>query len=249
MIALHHISKYFNKGKSNEVFALNDISLQVNKGEFLVIVGANGSGKTTLLNIIEGAQLPSAGTVEINGQDVTPLPEYKRSRWVARVFQNPHNGTAPDLTILDNFRLASLRTQRKNLKIGINQTFIKKVREKISTLGMGLENKIGQPMGNLSGGQRQALTLLMSVMDDTGILLLDEPTAALDSKSALVVMNLAKKLNSELGITTILVTHNLKDAIQYGNRLILLQEGKITRDLNPEEKTGLSIQEVYSWFE
>jgi putative ABC transport system ATP-binding protein len=249
MISLQKISKFFNKGKVNEVIALNDISLQINKGEFVVIVGANGSGKTTLLNIIEGSQMPTVGTIEMNGQDVTPLPEYKRSRWVARVFQNPNNGTAPDLTILDNFRLAALRTQRKNLTIGIDEAFKRKVREKISGLGMGLENKIDQLMGNLSGGQRQALTLLMSVMDDSDILLLDEPTAALDPKSALVVMNLANKLNKDLGITTILITHNLKDALVYGNRLLQMQEGKIARDVNTGAKTGLLLQEVYQWFE
>jgi len=248
MISLQKISKFFNKGKTNEVTALNNISLQINEGEFVVVVGSNGSGKTTLLNIIAGVELPSAGTIEINGNNVTPLPEYKRSRWVARVFQNPNNGTAPDLTILDNFRLAALRTQRKNMTIGINAAFKKKVQEKISDLGMGLENKINQPMGNLSGGQRQALTLLMSVMDDTNILLLDEPTAALDPKSALVVLKLADKLNKELGITTILITHNIKDAHQYGNRLIQLNEGKILRDVNAEMKSRLLLQDIFEWF-
>ncbi len=249
MISLQKISKIFNKGKVTEVIALNEISLQIHQGEFLVIVGANGSGKTTLLNVMEGSQMPTTGRIEINGQDVTLLPEYKRSRWVARVFQNPHNGTAPDLTILDNFRLAALRTQRKNLTIGINEAFKKKVREKIAGLGMGLENKISQPMGSLSGGQRQALTLLMCVMDDTEILLLDEPTAALDPRSALVVMNLADKLNKDLGITTVLITHNLKDALVYGNRLIQMQEGKIAQDLNTAEKAGLLLQDLYTWFE
>jgi putative tryptophan/tyrosine transport system ATP-binding protein len=249
MISLQQISKVFNKGTVTEVIALNDISLQVHQGEFLVIVGANGSGKTTLLNVMEGSQMPTTGNIEINGQDVTLLPEYKRSRWVARVFQNPHNGTAPDLTILDNFRLAALRTQRKNLTIGINEAFKKKVQEKISGLGMGLENKISRPMGSLSGGQRQALTLLMCVMDHTEILLLDEPTAALDPRSALVVMKLADKLNKELGITTVLITHNLKDALVYGNRLIHMQEGKIARDLNAENKSGLLTGEIYQWFE
>ena len=249
MILLQHIKKVFNKGKLNEVTALEDVSLQINKGEFVVLIGANGSGKTTLLNIIEGAEIPTIGSIEINGTDVTKLPEYKRSKWVARVFQNPHNGTAPDLTILDNFRLASLRTQRKNLSIGINAAFKKKVQEKIATLGMGLENKINQSMGNLSGGQRQALTLLMSVMDDTHILLLDEPTAALDPKSALVVLNLADKLNKDLGITTMLITHNLKEAQQYGNRLIQINGGKIIRDLDNKTKDRLLLPEIYKWFE
>jgi putative tryptophan/tyrosine transport system ATP-binding protein len=248
MISVQHITKIFNKGSANEVTALKDVSLNINKSEFVIVVGVNGSGKTTLLNIIEGAERPSEGTIEINGRDVTNYPEYVRSKWVARVFQNPNNGTAPDLTILENFRLAALRTERKRLTIGINDNFKKKVQENIASLGMGLENKVTQPMGSLSGGQRQALTLLMSVMADSDILLLDEPTAALDPKSALLVLNLADKLNKHFGITTMLITHNLKDAQLYGNRLVQIQEGKILRDLDRAAKANLSLQHIYEWF-
>jgi putative ABC transport system ATP-binding protein len=248
MISLQNITKVFHKGKENELTAVANVSLLIKKGEFVVVVGANGSGKTTLLNIVGGAEKPSSGAVSINGTDVTQLAEYKRSKWIARVFQNPNNGTAPDLTILDNFRLAALRTRGKNLVIGTDAVFRKKIMEKIATLGMGLEKKINQPMGSLSGGQRQALTLLMSVMDDTDILLLDEPTAALDPKSAQVVLNLADTFNRELGITILLITHNLKDAQQYGNRLIQLQEGKISRDINTGSKVHLSLPDIYEWF-
>lgn len=248
MISLQNIRKVFHKGKENELTALKDLSLQITKGEFVVLVGANGSGKTTLLNIIGGAEKLTSGSVSINGNDVTQLPEHKRSKWIARVFQNPNNGTAPELTILDNFRLASLRTQRKNLTIGTDSAFKKRIIDKIATLGMGLENKINQPMGNLSGGQRQALTLLMSIMDETDILLLDEPTAALDPKSAGVVLSLADKFNKDLGITTMLITHNLKDAQQYGSRLIQLQEGQIVRDIGTASKSQLLLPDIYEWF-
>jgi putative ABC transport system ATP-binding protein len=248
MISLQHISKVFNKGKINEVTALDDISLQIEKGDFVSMIGANGSGKSTLLNIINGAEFPTSGTIEINGTNVTKFPEHKRSKWVARVFQNPNNGTAPDLTILDNFRLAALRTQTKTISIGNNTSFKIEVQQKIAALGMGLEKKINQPMGSLSGGQRQALTLLMSVMDDPNILLLDEPTAALDPKSSQVVLTLADKLKNDYGITVILVTHNLKEAQQYGNRLIQIGGGKILQNLNSEAKRKLSLPDLYEMF-
>lgn len=186
--------------------------------------------------------------VRINGEDITRIPEHKRSKWIARVFQNPNNGTAPDLTILDNFRLAALRTRHKSLRVGADKAFKKEAINRIADLGMGLENKLNQSMGNLSGGQRQALTLLMSVMDKTDILLLDEPTAALDPKSARVVLGLADKFNKQLGITVILITHSLKDAQQYGSRLIQLQEGKIARDVNTESKWQLSLADISEWF-
>lgn len=248
MIELKHISKMFNKGQVNEVHALNDISLSVTEKEFVTIIGSNGSGKTTLLNLISGAESCSEGSILIDGTDVTRLPEYKRSRWIARVFQNPLSGTASDLSILDNFRLAAIRTSPKKLIVGVNEGFRKRVREQIATLGMGLENKTDQAIGTLSGGQRQALTLLMSVMDDTKILLLDEPTAALDPRSAGVIMQTADTLIKQYKLTAILITHNLKDAHQYGNRLIQMGEGKVLRDLKSEGKKAIPLQGMYEWF-
>ena len=216
--------------------------------EFVVVIGANGSGKSTLMNIISGAEKPSSGTIFINEDDVTNLPEYKRSKWISRVFQNPLSGTAPHLSIIENFRLASLRTQSKLLSVGINDAFKKTVQDKIAGLGMGLENKINQNMGTLSGGQRQALTLLMSVMDDTEVLLLDEPTAALDPKIAATILQTAEKIIHQLNLTAIFITHNLKDAHQYGNRLIRLQEGMIMNDLNADEKSRISASDMLEWF-
>lgn len=248
MIELQHINKVFNKGKINEVTALNDVSLTIEKEDYLVVVGSNGSGKTTLLNIIAGAELSSGGKVLINNTDVSRLPEYKRSRWIARVFQNPLSGTASGLSILDNFRLAAIRTKHKNLTIGIDEAFKKRVKEQIATLGMGLENKLEQAIGTLSGGQRQALTLLMSVMDNAQILLLDEPTAALDPRSTALIMETADKLIKQYKLTAILITHNLKEAHQYGNRLIQMSEGKVLRDLKESEKKTLQLQGMFEWF-
>jgi putative ABC transport system ATP-binding protein len=248
MIVLKHISKVFNKGKVNEVTALREVSLHIQKGEFVVMLGSNGSGKSTLLNIVAGSEICTSGSITVNGTDVTHLPDYGRSKWMARVFQNPFNGTAPDLSILDNFRLAALRAQSKKLHVGVNAAFKKTVQDKIATLGMGLEHKINQPMGSLSGGQRQALTLLMSVMDDTKILLLDEPTAALDPRSAQVVLALADTIVKEYGLTALFVTHNLKDAHQYGNRLIQMQEGGVLRDIAGPEKQQLPLNTMFEWF-
>jgi putative ABC transport system ATP-binding protein len=248
MIQLQHIHKTFNSGKANEVKALKDISLSIKEKEFAVIVGSNGSGKTTLLNLIAGAELCSKGNIFIDNNDVTTLPENKRSKWIARVFQNPLSGTAPDLSIIDNFRLASLRTQTKKLSIGVDTAFKNKVKEKIALLNMGLENKIAQPMGTLSGGQRQALTLLMSVMDETKILLLDEPTAALDPRSANTISQTADWLIKEYQLTAVLITHNLKEAHQYGNRLIQMSEGIILKDLNTEQKNNLVLNDLFGWF-
>jgi putative ABC transport system ATP-binding protein len=248
MINITNIHKVFNSGQPNQVNAVNGINLHIKSEEFLVIVGANGSGKTTLLDLVAGSVFPTSGSISINNEDVTRLHDYRRSKWIARVFQNPVSGTASDLSIIDNFRLAAIRTRPKGLSIGINDTFKNQIKEKISTLGLGLENKIDQQMGTLSGGQRQALTLLMSVMDSCRVLLLDEPTAALDPRSAEVVMRTADELIKDYRLTSILITHNLKDAYNYGNRIILMGEGQIQKDLDANKKQVLKQSDLFDWF-
>ena len=248
MIEILGLSKTFNEGRVNEVRSLQNVNIKISEGEFVIVIGANGSGKSTLLNTIAGSVIPTAGSINIDGLNLTRLPDYKRCKWVARVFQNPLSGTAPDLSILENFRMAALRTSRKNLKIGIDDSFKRVVKERVAVLGMGLEKKLSHPMGSLSGGQRQALTLLMSVMDDLKILLLDEPTAALDPRSAELVMKSANQLIKEYNLTALMVTHNLKDAYQYGSRLIQMEEGRILRDINGDEKRNLKATDLYEWF-
>lgn len=248
MIITNNISKTFNKAQASAVKALSNISITINQNDFVIIVGSNGSGKSTLLNSIAGSFLVDEGSIFIDGNDVTKLQDYERTKWLSRVFQNPLQGTAPDLSIIDNFRLAALRTQPKNIMIGTSKAFLEKVKNNIATLSMGLEDKINLPVGNLSGGQRQALTLLMSVMDESKILLLDEPTAALDPKSAEIVMNTASKLINELNLTAIFVTHNLKEACNFGNRIIQMNEGKIIKDLDKEQKKQLVSTDIFEWF-
>jgi len=248
MLILNQLVKYFNKGTPSEVLALDHVSLELESKEFLVIIGSNGSGKSTLLNLIAGNYFPDEGTISINEINVTSKPDFERSKWMARVFQDPLKGTAPDLTILDNFRLASLRTKRKGFRIGINQQFKNIVREKISVLNLGLENKLDTLVGKLSGGQRQALTLLMAAMDEPKILLLDEPTAALDPRSSEIVIKLADKLIREQQLTAILVTHNLRQALDYGSRLILMDKGKVVHDFSEEKKKNIQLKEVQDWF-
>ena len=248
MLSISQLSKTYHSGTDEEVKALQDVSLEVPAGEFVVIIGTNGSGKSTLLNLIQGSKLPTNGTITLNGTLISQLPEHKRSPWISMVFQNPAHGTAPDLSIIENFRLAALRTKNKGLGIGNNRIFRERVKEEVATLGMGLENKIDQSIGSLSGGQRQALTLLMGVMDNTSLLLMDEPTAALDPKSARVVMELANKINKELGITLLLITHSMKDALQYGNRLIMFDSGSIVKDLDHTAKKSLNLTDMLEWF-
>lgn len=248
MIQLQQVSKTFNTGQINEIKALSEVSLEIQKQDFLVVVGANGSGKSTLLNAIAGTFKVDTGKIFIAEKEVTRLADYQRSKWIARIFQNPLLGTGPDLSVLDNFRLAALRTKRKGFRLGVNTKFKKEVKEKIALLEMGLENKLEQKMGTLSGGQRQALTLIMAIMDEAKILLLDEPTAALDPKSAKNLMYRANQIIQEFQLTALLVTHHLPDAHQYGNRIIQMNGGKIVKDLAQNQKQKLSLDEIFHWF-
>lgn len=249
MISIEHLRKSFAVGTANAVTALDDISLHIPRGEFVVLLGANGSGKSTLLNAVAGTVIADSGIIRLDGQDVTRLPEHRRSRWVSRIFQNPLSGTAPELTLLENFRLAALRTHRFGLRIGTGAAFRRKVQEDVAALGLQLENKLDQKMGTFSGGQRQALSLLMAVADEAKIILLDEPTAALDPRTATLVMELADRLIREHQLTAILITHQLKDAVRYGDRTLLMSAGKITRDLPREDRKSLTINNLLDWFE
>ncbi len=249
MIHITDLQLTFNKGEANEVKALQGISIEIKKGEFVAVIGANGSGKSSLLNAIAGTVILEKGAINIDGVDISNLKDFERSKFLSRIFQNPLQGTAPDLSIIDNFRLASLRTKGKKLSIKTNNDFKEIVIAKIRSLNMGLEEKLQQPMGTLSGGQRQALTLVMATMDECKIMLLDEPTAALDPKSSAIVMEKANEIISTNQLTAILITHQLKDALNFGNRILLMKEGKIEKDLSQSEKSSVKIDQLYQWFE
>jgi putative tryptophan/tyrosine transport system ATP-binding protein len=248
MIRLENITVVFNKGSVNEITALKHVDLSVGKGEFVVILGNNGSGKSTLLNCIAGSVFPTFGRIYIGETNITRWPDYRRTVFVSRVFQNPVHSTCSELTVLENLRLAALRGQAKRLRTGIDRDFLKSAREKMSVTGMGLENRMEYPVHALSGGQRQALSLVMATLNNPEILILDEPTAALDPRSSAVVMESAGKLIREYRLTALLVTHNLRDAQQYGSRLIQMKEGQIVRDMDQARKNGLSIPEIHQWF-
>jgi putative ABC transport system ATP-binding protein len=248
MIELDHLEYTFLRGTPNETKAISNLSLHIAKGEFIVLLGANGSGKTTLLNLLAGTFSPDKGKITFDGKDVTSVKEHRRCRWIARLFQNPLSGTASELSILENFRLASLRTKSKGLRIGTGKKFRDSVKEHLSQFELGLESKLDQQVGTLSGGQRQALTLSMAVMDEAKILLMDEPTAALDPKTAEIFMKLAERVIRERNLSTILITHQLKDAINHGQRLIQLRHGKIVHDYQGDKKAKLTINELFSWF-
>lgn len=254
MIRLEKVSKTFyppggnSRNEGLAIPALKEINLTIHPGEYVMIIGANGSGKSTLLNAIAGTFRPDNGQIYVDGEEISRQPSYQRSRKMARLFQNPLTGTAQDLTILENFRLAALRASEKGLRNGIDSKFRTSVADSISTLGMGLENKLKQPMGSLSGGQRQALTLLMSTMAECKVLLMDEPCSALDPRSAGVIMKLADSIIREKRLTVVLVTHRLRDCIDYGDRVLVMEEGTIIRDISGNEKSGLTLEQLMHYF-
>ena len=248
MIELQNIHLSFNEGTPLEVQALRDVNIKFEKGSFNLIIGANGSGKSTLLNILAGSLFPLRGKVLLDGRNITKQPVHLRSRNIARIFQNPTQGTAPELSLLENFRLASIRTRSKTPLIGIDKSFRKVVASHVSILDMDLETRLEQPMSSFSGGQRQALSLLMATFDHLDILLLDEPTAALDPKSAEFIMNLALKIVREKNLTAIMVTHELKHCLYPVDRILQMENGRLRRDVDPDEKASLSLSDIRDWF-
>jgi len=249
MIGIENVSKTFFANGPREVRALNNINLQISPGKFTILIGTNGSGKSTLLNMLTGSEKPDTGKIFIDGVNIIPQPEYQRSKFIARIFQDPLMGTAPDLSVIDNFRLASLRTKAKSLTIGKTSGFRIFVQDKIAQLNMGLENKIDQLMGNLSGGQRQALTLIMAIMDESKLLLMDEPNAALDPYASQVILENAQKIIAHHNLCSIMVTHNLKDAVKYADHLIVIKNGMIQQDRQIINRSSLSVAELYSFME
>jgi putative ABC transport system ATP-binding protein len=247
MIKFTNVYKSFtdDAGQVNALIA--DLNITFNHGEFTMIIGANGSGKSTLLNLIAGLIHPDKGSIALEQQEIQQLKTYERSKYIARIFQNPLQGSVAELTVMENMRLAFLRNQSKGLTLGINKAFKEKVKHEISTLKLGLENKTEQKMGTLSGGQRQALTLIMATLCDAKILLMDEPTAALDPKSAHSLMENAANIIKEKELTTLMVTHNMREAVNYGNRLLMMKEGKVEMDVKGEEKMKLSANLLFDW--
>lgn len=249
MLQMNHVSKLFNPGTVDEKVALMDINLHLNPGDFVTVIGSNGAGKSTLMNIISGVMKPDAGEVCIDGNSIGHLPEFKRSRWIGRVFQDPMAGTAPHMTIEENLAMAYRRGQSRGLSIGVTANKRKMFKEQLARLGIGLENRLRAKVGMLSGGERQALSLLMATFTQPQILLLDEHTAALDPARAELITRLTQEIVSELKLTTLMVTHNMEQAIRLGNRLIMMDKGRIILDVNEERKKDLTVEQLLGEFE
>jgi len=248
MVKVENLRKVFKKGTIDEKVAVDGISLHCRKGDFITIIGSNGAGKTTLLNLIAGTCFPDEGEVVIDGTRVTHLPEHKRAKYLGRIFQDPLMGTASSMTIEENLSMADLRGQLRTLRWGVTKSRREFYKQVLKELELGLETRLKDSVSLLSGGQRQSLTLLMATLSLPKLLLLDEHTAALDPKTAQKVIELTDKIVREHNLTTIMVTHNMNQAIRYGNRMIMLHEGKIQFDVEGEEKKALTVDEVVRRF-
>lgn len=248
MLQLTNINKYYNPGTVNEMCLFHNFNLTVRDKEFVSVVGSNGSGKTSMLNIICGSIPINSGRIHINQSDITSMPEFKRQRKIGRVYQNPAMGTCPHMTILENMSLADNKGKPFNLSMGTNKKRLNEYRESLRTLNLSLEDKMDIPVGSLSGGQRQAMALLMSTMTPIEFLILDEHTAALDPKTAERIMELTDQIVKEKQVTTIMVTHNLRYAVEYGNRLLMMHRGETIIDKSGGEKEELQIQNILDKF-
>ena len=247
MIELKNIGIIFAEGTPDENIALKNISLTINKGDFITVIGSNGAGKSTLYNIIAGSLQPTSGSITLDGNDITREPEYKRAHYIGRIFQNPLLGTAGKMSLEDNMVICEKKGY-KGPKISLNRKKREQFRQQLAVLGMGLEDRLTDNVEQFSGGQRQALTLLMAVMSHPSLLLLDEHTAALDPANAEVVMNLTRRFAEEYNLTVMMITHNMNHALAYGNRLLMMDAGEIIMDLSGEEKSKLTADAVVERF-
>jgi putative ABC transport system ATP-binding protein len=243
------MNKVFNEGTPDEKIALDQINLTLNQGDFVTIIGSNGAGKSTLMNIVSGVLQPDTGTVLIEDQNVTYLSEYKRARLIGRVFQDPMAGTAPTMTIEENLAMAYSRNKRRTLKLGVTKKRKEYFKEVLESLQLGLENRLSAKVGLLSGGERQALSLLMATFTEPSILLLDEHTAALDPSRAELITNLTKNIVEKYGLTTLMVTHNMQQAIDLGNRLIMMDKGQIILQVDEADKKNLTVPQLLEKFQ
>ena len=249
MLELNGLYKVFNAGTVNEKRAIDGLDLTLEEGDFVTVIGGNGAGKSTTLNLIAGVFPADRGTIRLNGVDITRLPEHKRAKYLGRVFQDPMMGTAATMGIEENLALANRRGKSRGLRPGITSQERDLFRAQLAALGLGLENRLTSKVGLLSGGQRQALTLLMATLNQPKLLLLDEHTAALDPRTAKKVLDLTQEIVSEQNLTTLMVTHNMQDAIHIGNRLIMMHEGQIIYDVKGEEKKKLKVSDLLRKFE
>jgi len=248
MLQIENLNKTFDPGTPIENHVLIDVSLQLTDGEYVTLIGGNGAGKSTLLSSVAGTFPPDTGRITIDGVDVTQLPEHKRAQYLGRVFQDPMMGTAANMCIEENLALAYRRGKRRGLRWYVTEKERALYRERLSTLELGLENRLMDKVGLLSGGQRQALTLVMATLKEPKVLLLDEHTAALDPKTAPKVLEIGNRLIEKYNLATMMVTHNMRDAIRYGNRLIMMSGGKIMLDISGEEKKGLTVNDLIALF-